>query len=32
MTPAERRAVRSGEKKGKDSVALSLPLDDCLQR
>ena len=32
MTSAERRAVSSGEKKGKESVARSLPPDDCRQR
>ena len=32
MTPAKRRAVRSGEKEGKESVARSLPPDDCRQR
>ena len=32
MTPAERRAVKSGEKKGKESVARCVPPDDCRQR
>ena len=32
MTPAERRAARSGEKMGKESVARSLPPDECRQR
>ena len=32
MTPAERRAAKSGEKKGKESVARSVPPADCRQR
>ena len=32
MTPAERRAVKSGEKKGKESVARSVAPADCRQR
>ena len=32
MTPTQRRAVSSGEKKGKESVARSLPPDGWRQR
>ena len=32
MTLAKGRAVRPGEKEGMESVARSLPPDDCRQR